>query len=244
MGETTISTKIEAANEPTAQHHASPARVADGGIASATVKLRRLARLDRSALAHHYFNLKSGVMLLTAPTQQGPQVIQLMLPGDVIGWESLPDTSGTELQAATAVVLARIGRLPKGDPASVASHMTSLIAQHARMLARQTLHAASLAGHSAEARLASLLFEFARRFGRQSADSIAYELPLSRREMASYLGLNADTLSRILSRLKARGTIRLSGRRHIAITNMAALESEVPYAGAILAGIRADSGVV
>jgi CRP/FNR family transcriptional regulator len=52
---------------------------------------------------------------------------------------------------------------------------------------------------------------------------MAYELPLSRGEIADLLGLTIETVSRQMTRLRAAGIIGLPGGRGITIENPAAL---------------------
>lgn len=58
---------------------------------------------------------------------------------------------------------------------------------------------------------------------------------MSRNDIADYLALNADTLSRIMSRLKARGLIAQTGRSRIVVPNWKSLCEESPVAGTLTA---------
>jgi DNA-binding transcriptional MocR family regulator len=44
-------------------------------------------------------------------------------------------------------------------------------------------------------------------------------LPMSRQQIADYLGLTLETVSRILSGLERRGAIEIESRRHIVLRN-------------------------
>ena len=74
-------------------------------------------------------------------------------------------------------------------------------------LARQAIHAATLGQFDCEQRVAILFVELALRTGVSTASGgVAFDLPFNRKDIADYLGLNPDTLSR-MSRLKAAGLI-------------------------------------
>ena len=49
--------------------------------------------------------------------------------------------------------------------------------------------------------------------GRMTADVIS--LPMNRRDIADYLGLTLETVSRMFAELKERGVIRLEGARRV-----------------------------
>jgi CRP-like cAMP-binding protein len=72
---------------------------------------------------------------------------------------------------------------------------------------------------SAQERVASFLLEMSARI---SADN-AVELPMSRQDIADYLGLTIETVSRTLTILENASTIELSSSRRIVLRNRPAL---------------------
>ena len=76
-------------------------------------------------------------------------------------------------------------------------------------------------------KIASLLAIIARRDAtlklRAVKGSLTFDLPLTREEMADYLGLTLETVSRQISALKRDGIIVLEGKRHITIPDFDAL---------------------
>ena len=72
-------------------------------------------------------------------------------------------------------------------------------------------------------RLLQLLLTLMRRHGTTAADgSCRIELPISRRDMASMIGVRHETLSRIIGRLESDGLANFSGR-HVTVANPRAL---------------------
>jgi CRP-like cAMP-binding protein len=74
---------------------------------------------------------------------------------------------------------------------------------------------------SAQERVASFLLEMAERG--TAADGVAVELPMSRQDIADYLGLTIETVSRTLTALEAAATIEVPTSRRIILRNRPAL---------------------
>jgi len=80
----------------------------------------------------------------------------------------------------------------------------------------------TLSKKSASEKVASFLYMIAKRKGenRQEAD---IHLPMSRQDIADYIGMSIETVSRQLSRLKSKGVISLPTRHTAHIYKMGAL---------------------
>lgn len=83
---------------------------------------------------------------------------------------------------------------------------------------------------TAREKIASLLAIIARRDAhlklKTAKGSIVFDLPLTREEMADYLGLTLETVSRQVSALKRDGVIELEGKRHIIVPDFDRLIEE------------------
>ncbi|HPZ15824.1 MAG TPA: Crp/Fnr family transcriptional regulator [Sphaerochaeta sp.] len=77
----------------------------------------------------------------------------------------------------------------------------------------------SMGGRNAELRIASLLIEFRRPYGREVDGYTVIDLPLSREGLANYLGLARETLSRKLNDFEEEGIITLIGARSVRIND-------------------------
>ena len=164
-----------------------------------------------------------------------PHIVALLLPGDVVRSSHLPPRCDTGLLAHAP---GEIFRLRGATAASLAMQMPSL-ARHledlqARYLARQALHAIALAQFDCAQKVATFLIELAARSGLRTRDGIRVEVPLRRKEIADYLGINPDTLSRVMSRLKSQGWVELGAQRSALIRDLAALCSVSPAAASLL----------
>src|SRR5260221_2442636 len=75
---------------------------------------------------------------------------------------------------------------------------------------------------TATEKVSSFLLTMAERLSDQTLDRV--DLPISRYDIADYLGLSVETVSRSLTSLKNRGLIALSGPRSVRIIDRDALE--------------------
>jgi CRP/FNR family transcriptional regulator len=81
---------------------------------------------------------------------------------------------------------------------------------------------------TAREKIASLLSIIARRDAslslKQGSKRLIFDLPLTREEMADYLGLTLETVSRQISALRKDKVISLEGKRHVTIEDFDALQ--------------------
>jgi CRP-like cAMP-binding protein len=71
-------------------------------------------------------------------------------------------------------------------------------------------------------KVGAFLLDISGRVSSRSSDRVV--LPISRYDMADYLGLSVETVSRSLTHLKQQGVIKLFGPRSVGIVDRAALE--------------------
>jgi CRP/FNR family nitrogen fixation transcriptional regulator len=98
--------------------------------------------------------------------------------------------------------------------------MQQLWAQTLRQLQRAQSHMVVLGRKNAQERVASFLLEMASRL----SASGAVELPMSRQDIADYLGLTIETVSRTLTRLARDGLIAMPEARRIVLRNRGLLD--------------------
>ena len=82
-----------------------------------------------------------------------------------------------------------------------------------RLLSKELGTASLLAGdHSADERMAAFLIDLAARYAARGFSGTQFQLTMSRGDMANYLRLAAETVSRVLSRFRSQGLITIEGR--------------------------------
>src|SRR5204862_3657876 len=87
----------------------------------------------------------------------------------------------------------------------------------ARELTRKQDHILSLLSTTAEERIICFLIDMVQRTSPRQDHLIA--LPMSRLDIADYLGLTIETVSRTLWDLERRGAIKIEGYRSIVLRN-------------------------
>lgn len=148
------------------------------------------------------------------------QIGAFYLPGDIFGLEM-----GTEHQfSAEAIgkVMVRLVRrssfVTMAESDREAAH--ELFTFMSRELRRVREHMLLLI-KTAQQRVASFLIEMSERLGTRDA----LELPMSRQDIADYLGLTIETVSRTMSQLVSECAIALPSSRRIVLRNQRALHN-------------------
>ncbi len=202
------------------------------------VRARRGQRIAIDAgTASTVFALKSGILALASnDVGERRQILALFYAGDVFSGAVAPQLPGLTLVAQTDCVLLRIkpAALPSDSPARETLR-DALLESASQISARSNLHLARLSGLSTEMRVAAFLLELALRTGRQVDDTITCEIPLTRGDIADYLLLNADTLSRIMTRLRSQGMLATIGRSRAIVKSLRDNYQELPVYSATMA---------
>ncbi|MCC6596607.1 MAG: helix-turn-helix domain-containing protein, partial [Rhodanobacteraceae bacterium] len=107
--------------------------------------------------------------------------------------------------------------------AALATRMPGIQQQLFRLLSQDIGKAVLLAGNfSADERMAAFLIYLSRRYAARGFSATRFQLVMSRTDIANYLRLAAETVSRVLRRFQDRGFIAVDGRQ-VTITDPAAL---------------------
>jgi CRP/FNR family transcriptional regulator len=99
--------------------------------------------------------------------------------------------------------------LVKGTP----DFAMALAAYAVERLARAERELADLFLKNARQRLANALLTLGRRFGKRTPRGTLLDLPISRSELANFVGIALATSSRLCKELKDEGVIRTRGRQ-------------------------------
>lgn len=143
------------------------------------------------------------------------QVIGFHLPGELIGLDALG--SGTHRCEAVALGTANVCEVAYTDLSSVAAQLPSLQRQLMRVigqsLGRDQDHMEILVRRQASERIALFLHGLGERLVHLGQSGTDFKLPMSREDIASFLGLALETVSRGFTRLQEDGLISVFGRR-------------------------------
>jgi CRP/FNR family transcriptional regulator len=139
------------------------------------------------------------------------QVLGFFLPGEVIGLNAIAQSHyPCNAIALDTTMLCRFS-FPK--MAMLATRLPGLQAQLFRLLSQDIGKAALLAGdYSADQRLAAFLVSLARRFAARGFSATRLHLTMSRTDMANYLRLAPETVSRVLRRFQDDGIVHVERR--------------------------------
>jgi CRP/FNR family transcriptional regulator, nitrogen fixation regulation protein len=171
--------------------------------------------------AEYGFEVVSGCVRTVRLLEDGRrQVGEFLIPGDVFGWETGPDHAfGAE--AVTPAVLYRFQLRTLEERAVTDSGFARQLRQHAAAQMRRMRGQLVLLGRkTAFERIASFLVDMGERL--HGIGEPAIELPMSRTDIADYLGMTIETVCRGLSELRQRGTIAVE-RSRIVIRDQRAL---------------------
>jgi len=151
------------------------------------------------------------------------QVLGFFLPGEVIGLNAIHQARyPCNAVALDTVMLCRFS-FPK--MALLATRMPGLQAQLFRLLSLDIGKAALLAGdYSADERMAAFLVSLSRRYAQRGFSATRFHLTMARTDMANYLRLAPETVSRVLRRLQDEGLVQVE-RRELEIRDAAKLEA-------------------
>ncbi len=158
-------------------------------------------------------NIISGIVKLTVMTEEGDQqIVGLLYPSDFFG-RVYSDKTRFSYEAATDVALCAIDRM----------HFERLMERHPEVeheLLVHTLHELDAArgwislinNRTTMQRVCTLLFILMKRLPATvpaNLDSSVINLPVGRRDIASFLGTTPETLSRSIQSLSRQGVIKI-----------------------------------
>ena len=150
-------------------------------------------------------------------------VLGFHLPGEVIGLNAIDgEHYPCNAVALDTVMLCRFS-FPK--MALLAARLPGLQQQLFKLLSRDIGRAALLAGDwSADQRLAAFLIALSRRLAARGFSPTRFQLTMARTDVANYLRLAPETVSRVLRRFQEDGLLRVE-RREIELAGRDQLEA-------------------
>lgn len=160
--------------------------------------------------ASSVFNVTEGVLRLTRLLPDGRrQVMGFALPGYFLGL-ALQKRYSVSAEALGPVTTCRFGRQDFADVVEAKPHLLKILHERAGYELTLAQDQMLLLGRrTAEEKVAAFLLTLRDRFAHTGHSSATVELPMGRQDMADYLGLTIETVSRMLSRLDRAHSILL-----------------------------------
>jgi CRP/FNR family transcriptional regulator len=207
-----------------------------GGVCG-TLTAEQLTELNRHSTRHrlnpgtevigqgetvvNYSNIMRGVVKLTKVMADGrQQIVGLQFAPDFLGRPFLAE-SALSAEAATESEVCNF-------PRNVLDRLVKKTPDLEHMLHQQALKELdeardwmlTLGRKSAQEKVASFLYLIATHIDPESVDAASFDLPLSRADIADFLGLTIETVSRQFTKLRKDDVICIENNRHVIIPDM------------------------
>ncbi len=181
----------------------------------------------------HYSNVLAGVVKLTKTLSDGrQQIVGLQFAPDFLG-RPFKTESAVNAEAATNVSLcsfpkAAIERMMKQSP----ELENRLLRQTLKELDEARDWMLTLGRKTAAEKVASFLLLIANHIDPtldEGEEKVTFDLPLTRADIADFLGLTIETVSRQFTKLRADGVISIENNRHVTVARRERLEARAGH---------------
>lgn len=162
---------------------------------------------------HALYVVRSGSLRTFVEDASGnAQVLGFHLPGEIVGVDALANDH--HASQAEALERASICELPYDRLNQLLTQMPSLQRQLMRVISREVAeehqHMVMMGRQPAQERMAIFLHSLSDRYARLQRDDSTLNLSMSRYDIASYLGLAVETVSRLFTRMEEAGILTVS----------------------------------
>jgi len=168
------------------------------------------------------FAVRTGCLKTYAVDSGGREhVMAFHFPGELIGSDAIyPERC---VSSCVALMPSVVCCLPFTTLTALSRDIPELQNQLLRAMSRDVLGTSSIAGDfTAEERLAGFLVMVSARLHRARKPAAALDLAMSRQDIANYLRLAPETVSRILARFQKSGLVK-TDRKHITLLDQSGL---------------------
>lgn len=171
------------------------------------------------------YAVRTGAFKTVMTTSGGAeQITGFYLPGELLGLDGL----GSDAYICSAIALesASLCELKMESMNDICKNLSGLRGQLMHLIGGEISHDHQkllvMGQLKGEERIAAFLLGLGHRFGKRGFSQSDFNLPMARHDIANYLGLAVETLSRMLSSLQKRGVISVK-QRNITILDMDAM---------------------
>ncbi|MGF9958481.1 Crp/Fnr family transcriptional regulator [Bacillus mycoides] len=173
------------------------------------------------------FIINQGQVKLSKLTLQGKeQILHILTSGECFCELNIFNSEEKSNFSAYAMEDTKICMLTKTDMDSIMERNPSialkLLKTVTKRLAQTENLAHNLATNDPEVRIAYIILEFCEKYGKDTDKGILINLPLTREEMANYIGMTRETISRKFSKFEDLGFITSIGNKQLMVKDTAA----------------------
>ena len=179
--------------------------------------------------------VKSGILLATIELPNDRrQVLCLYCPGNLIFADAFARNEGAKFKAVGEVTILGLNDQSFCNAqAQAPGALAMLLSEATRHINDLMLHSAAIGRLRSEERLATFFLELALRIAQPARDAASFEFRMRRDDIADYLSMNRDTLSRSMSQFRRDGVISFVNPNFV-IVQWKALSDRTPLAAAML----------
>src|SRR5262249_39668583 len=171
--------------------------------------------------------LREGMLAIDAmPTRGKLQILDFLVAGDVVSASIVLPTRGVSLRSITSTSLVSVDTSVLDRTLPLHVYRAFLFAQWRHQLARMHVYQLMIGLLETEPRVASFLLILALRHARADEPNLTVALPMSRTDIANYLVINSDTLSRTMMRFRALGLIERANRHVVRVLDLEGLRRQ------------------
>lgn len=214
------------------------ASLSDGELSriSAMIKHRKVVKGQALIIEEQptdtLYIIQQGHVKLSKMTPQGKeQILHVLTTGEFFGELNIFNSEELSNFSAYALTDTSICMLTKIDMEQLISENPDITIKLLKTVSKRLAHtenlAQSLATKDPEIRIAYMILELSDKYGKTRSSGIHIKLPLSREELASYVGVTRETISRKFAIFEDLGLIKLVGNKQLIVKNRLSLEKYI-----------------
>ena len=178
------------------------------------------------------FIINEGQVKISKLTKEGKeQIVHIFTSGDFFGELSLFSNDEIYTFDAFAISNVKICTLTKQDMDRIIMKNPEISLKLLQVISKRLTQTENLAQNlvtnDVEIRIAFMFLEFGEKYGASVNEGLQINLPINREEMANYVGVTRETISRKLSIFEELGIIGLKGNKVLIIKQIDKLRSYV-----------------
>ena len=169
-----------------------------------------------SEASHAIYAVRSGSIKTVVESPNGDeQIVGFHLPGELLGFDGFMDDSHT--CSAIALETTSVCVMPMSKLEGLCTTLPSLQQQMKRIMGKEVTEEhrmlLMLGKMSAEEKIATFLLSISRRMEERHWKATEFVLSMPRQDIANYLGLAVETVSRLFAQYQEAGIIKVDRRR-------------------------------